>query len=245
MNILIIGANSAVAQAAASRWAARGARMYWLARNSDKLQRRLAEFDGQVAGWQCFDFTEPGRAAAAVDAAFDRLGTIDIALIAHGQLPDQQASEHDIELVEKAVMDNLTSAIAFLLPLTRRMQQQGHGSIGVITSVAGDRGRPRNFTYAAAKGGLSIYLQGLRSALWHSGVAVYTFRLGPVDTPMTASHEKNFSFADSGRVADAIVQAFNHRRYDIYIPGFWRWVMLLVRHMPEWLFQRLKFLSAR
>ncbi|HEY9033047.1 MAG TPA: SDR family NAD(P)-dependent oxidoreductase [Pseudomonadales bacterium] len=245
MKVLIIGATSAVARAVALRLAADGAQMYWLARNPHGLQQALAGLESSVRGSACYDFCDTAQAAQAVENAWQCLDGIDRVLIAHGMLPDQLRTEHDITLAEQTIASNLTSVIAFLLPLVQQMQAQGHGQIGVISSVAGDRGRPRNFTYAAAKGGLSVYLQGLRSTLWQSGVEIYTFRLGPVDTPMTASHQKNFSFASVDQVADVIVRAFAGRRYDIYVPGFWRWVMLVVRMLPEWLFQRLAFLSAR
>ena len=125
------------------------------------------------------------------------------------------------------------------------MQQQGFGKLGVISSVAGDRGRPRNFSYGAAKSAVSTYLQGLRSSLYDSGVEVYDFRLGPVDTPMTIDHEKNFSFSSVDKVSELIIRHFQGRKYCCYVPGFWYWVMLAVRNMPEAIFQRLKFLSAR
>jgi short-subunit dehydrogenase len=115
----------------------------------------------------------------------------------------------------------------------------------VITSVAGERGRPRNYTYGAAKGGLTIYLQGLRSKLWGSGVEIYTFKMGPVDTPMTVDHEKNFSFSTVDAVSEAIVKGFSKKRYERYVPGYWQIVMFFVRIMPERLFQKFDFLSGR
>ena len=115
----------------------------------------------------------------------------------------------------------------------------------MITSVAGDRGRPRNYSYGAAKAALTVYLQGLRSRLWNTGVEVYNFKMGPVDTPMTVDHEKNFSFSTSENVAQIMIKALANKRYEVYVPGYWAWVMLAVRLMPEALFQRLRFLSAR
>ncbi len=113
------------------------------------------------------------------------MGRIDLALIAHGDLLDQAASEVDLQAARNTFEINLMSVISLLIPLSNLMEEQGSGKIGVITSVAGDRGRPRNYTYGAAKGALNLYLQGLRSRLWESGVEIYTLKLGPVDTPMT------------------------------------------------------------
>ncbi len=244
--ILIIGATSAVAQAVAQRFVQQqNARIYCLARNPEKMEALAEALGAAYAGSIRYDFNQTLHARQAIKYAVEALGEIDMALIAHGALFDQIDSEHDFSVAQATFETNLLSVISFLIPLSEQMLQQGFGKIGVITSVAGDRGRPHNYTYGAAKGALNIYLQGLRSNLWRSGVEVYTFKMGPVDTPMTVDHEKNFSFATVDEVSKKIVNAFNKKRYEIYVPGFWRVVMFFVRIMPEWLFQRLKFLSAR
>ncbi|HEY1534399.1 MAG TPA: SDR family NAD(P)-dependent oxidoreductase, partial [Polyangiaceae bacterium] len=120
-----------------------------------------------------------------------------------------------------------------------------NGCIGVITSVAGDRGRPRNYTYGAAKGALNIYLQGLRTRLYAAGVAVTTLKLGPVDTPMTRAHKKHALFGKPKSVARSIVRALDARVPEAYVPSFWGATMPIVKNTPEWLFQRLPFLSGR
>lgn len=242
---LIIGATSAVAGAVAERLAERGARLYCLARNTDKMTRLEGALGDALVGYECFDFNATDQAADAIERARTDLGRIDLTLIAHGMLPDQVATEHDYELARTTFETNLLSVVALLIPLVDILLEQGGGKLGVITSVAGDRGRPRNYTYGAAKGALAIYLQGLRSRLWRDGVEVYTFKLGPVDSPMTVDHAKNPSFSSVSRVADGIVRAYDGGRYVVYIPGWWAAVMLAVRSMPEWLFQRLSFLSER
>jgi decaprenylphospho-beta-D-erythro-pentofuranosid-2-ulose 2-reductase len=245
MRILIIGATSAVAEAVARRFAVSGAAIFCLARDEQKMEAVASSLGGAVKGVCCFDFTDSALAREGIRRAVECLGGIDIALVAHGLLLDQEESEQDFALVKSTFEANCLSVIALLVPLCEVMKRQGSGKIGVITSVAGDRGRPRNFTYGAAKGGLSIYLQGLRSSLWGSGVEIYDFRLGPVDTPMTTSHEKNFSFSTVDTVADLIMKAFGSKNYCCYLPGWWRFVMLVVRNLPESLFQKLRFLSAR
>jgi decaprenylphospho-beta-D-erythro-pentofuranosid-2-ulose 2-reductase len=115
----------------------------------------------------------------------------------------------------------------------------------VITSVAGDRGRPRNYTYGAAKGALNLYLQGLRSRLVPAGVKVTTLKLGPVDTPMTRDHKKNALFATPAAVARGIVAALDAGAAEAYLPGYWAVIMAFVRLAPERLFQALPFLSGR
>jgi short-subunit dehydrogenase len=111
--------------------------------------------------------------------------------------------------------------------------------------VAGDRGRPRNYTYGTAKGALNVYLQGLRTRVWSRGVGVHTLKLGPVDTPMTATHEKTMLFARADRVAAGIVDAIDANRAEAYVPGYWRGIMAVVRNLPERVFQRLPALSGR
>jgi short-subunit dehydrogenase len=244
-HVLIIGATSAVAQGVAQRFAAQDATIFCLARQPEKMAVAAAALGEAFAGSFCYDFNQTERAAEAIATAVATLGHIDIALIAHGALFDQVESEHSFAMAKATLDTNLSSVVSFLIPLSAQMEKQGSGKIGVITSVAGERGRPRNFTYGAAKGALNIYLQGLRSRFWHSGVEIYTFKLGPVDTPMTIEHPKNASFATVDQVADAIVKAFQKKRYQRYVPGYWAFIMFAVRHLPEWLFQRLTFLSGR
>jgi decaprenylphospho-beta-D-erythro-pentofuranosid-2-ulose 2-reductase len=131
------------------------------------------------------------------------------------------------------------------VPLANHFESARAGRLGVITSVAGERGRPRNYTYGASKGALNLYLQGLRSRLYPAGVTVTTLKLGPVETPMTVTHEKNALFALPGAVARRIASAIDAGRSEVFVPWYWWAIMLLVRHAPEPVFQRLRFLSGR
>ena len=140
---------------------------------------------------------------------------------------------------------NFTSVVSLLIPLANHMERARSGSLAVITSVAGERGRPRNYTYGAAKGALSIYLQGLRTRLYPAGVSVTTLKLGPVDSPMTTDHAKHALFAKPPAVAQAILHAIDTRTAEAYVPFFWKAIMPIVRNTPEPLFQRLPFLSGR
>ena len=243
--ILIIGATSAVAQGIAQRYAQQRASIFCLARSPEKMEPIAQSLAEAYAGNFCYDFTQTDLAAEAITKAIEALGHIDIAIFAHGALLDQIESEHDYAVAYQTFAINQLSVIAQLIPLSEQMEHQGSGKIGVITSVAGERGRPRNYTYGAAKGSLNLYLQGLRSKLYNSGVEIYTFKMGPVDTPMTVDHEKNFSFSTVDEVSNTIVKGFESKRYERYVPGYWKLVMFFVRNMPEWLFQRLNFLSSR
>ena len=245
MNVLIIGATSAVAQSFAHLALKRNARLYCIARSADKLTALSEHLGEALIGFECYDFTDTSRAPEVISVAYQALGHLDVVLFAHGLLPNQNETEANFEETSRAFAVNTLSVIALLNPLHLRLREQSPpAKVAVITSVAGDRGRPRNFTYGAAKGGLGLYLQGLRSKYWSSHVELYNIKLGPTDTPMTVDHEKNGTFTTPDRAAELIMNGLQRRRYDLYVPGFWRWIMLAVRLMPEWIFQRLKFLSA-
>jgi len=246
LRVAIFGATSAIAAEVARLYAARGARLFLAGRDPGKLRALVAARGDAVAGWREVDFTVPGAAAGAVGAALETLGGgLDVAVIAHGALGDQLASERDVAEAERIIDVNFISVVALLVPLGNHFETAGGGHIAVLSSVAGDRGRPRNYTYGAAKGALNIYLQGMRTRLWPRGVGVHTLKLGPVDTPMTATHAKNRLFARADAVAAGIVAAIDAGRAEAYVPWFWRAIMAVVRNLPERLLQRLPALSGR
>jgi short-subunit dehydrogenase len=243
--VLILGATSAIAAEVAQLYGLRGARLLLVGRNGHKLAEVAARCASQAVSTTVMDFVEHEPTDATVDAWIATLGGLDVALIAHGDLGDQQASEHALAPAEAIVRANFLSAMGLLIPIANRMEAARHGRIAVITSVAGDRGRPRNYTYGAAKGALTIFLQGLRSRLYPAGVKVTTLKLGPVDTPMTREHRKHALFGKPAPVARAIVKAIDAGKPEVYIPSFWGVIMPIVKHAPERLFQALPFLSGR
>lgn len=245
--VLILGATSAIATEVARLYVARGARLHLVGRNADKLAAVVASLGASVAtvSSAVADFAHLTGNEQVIADGLGALGGVDVALIAHGDLGDQLASERHFEQAERTLIANFASVVSLLVPLANAMAAQGRGTLGVITSVAGDRGRPRNYTYGAAKGGLNIYLQGLRSRLFHSGVKVVTLKLGPVDTPMTRDHAKNALFARPEAVARGIVRALAARSAETYVPSFWSVIMPVVKHTPERVFQWLPFLSGR
>lgn len=244
-NIVIFGATSAIAQEVARNYASRGARLFLVGRSSHKLTPLLRELGPQVVGSRLQDFDETTAAESCVEEAIAALGTLDVALVAHGLLGDQRESERSRQASEQIARTNYTSVVALLIPLANHFEGRRGGKLAVLSSVAAERGRPRNYTYAAAKSALNVYLQGLRSRLYASGVGVYTIKLGPVDTPMTESHRKNLLFARAPEVARQIVRTIDRGRQEAYVPSWWRPVMFAVRNLPERLFQRVGALSAR
>jgi decaprenylphospho-beta-D-erythro-pentofuranosid-2-ulose 2-reductase len=243
--VLIFGATSAIAGEVARVYARRDARLYLVGRNPEKLAALAAELGDAVSGTAAADFTDTARAAALVAAALAAAGDVDVAVVAHGLLGDQVATERDFAAADRVIDTNFVSVVALLIPLANHFEARGAGHLAVLSSVAGERGRPRNYTYGAAKGALNVYLQGVRSRLSPRGIGVHTLKLGPVDTPMTVDHRKTLLFARSPAVAAAIVRAIDGNRAEVYVPWFWRFIMAVVRWIPEPLFRRIGALSGR
>lgn len=243
--VLIFGATSAVAAEVAVEYAGRGARLHLVGRNPDKLADVARRCRASEVTVEEADLADLGHNQELVDSAIAALGGATTVLIAHGDLGDQLASERDFDAAERILRVNFTSVVSLLIPIANHLEAARAGGLGVITSVAGDRGRPRNYTYGAAKGALNIYLQGLRTRLHGAHVSVTTVKLGPVDTPMTRDHRKHALFAKPKSVAHSIVRALDQRRAEVYVPSFWGAAMPVVKNTPEWLFQRLPFLSGR
>src|SRR6185437_9083593 len=150
--------------------------------------------------------------AGAIDRAFDTLGGADVTLIAHGTLPDQSRCDADADYALREFAVNGTSTIALATRIVQKLDAQGSGTLAVISSVAGDRGRASNYLYGSAKGAVSTYLSGLRQRLNARGVNVLTIKPGFVDTPMTAAFKKGLLWAKPDQVAHGIVGASDHRR---------------------------------
>ena len=242
---VIFGATSAIAAEVAVLCARRGDRLYLFGRNPEKMQALLQQLGPSVVGHECGDLDQCEKAEARVARAIECLGGLDRALIAHGYLGDQARSEREVLYAEQVLTTNFTSAVALLMPLATYCERQGHGHLAVITSVAGERGRPRNYTYGAAKRGLSCYLEGLRSRLYHAGVRVHNIKLGPVATPMSAGHPQNFLWGEKRAAARAIANAMERRWHVVYVPRTWALVMCIVRALPEFVFQRFAFLAGK
>ncbi len=250
MNILIFGATSAIAGAVARRYASAGNRFVLVARNEAKLAalcQRLTDSGADSAEPMLADLavlTDPGKPAKhdeLIDQAFTQLRNIDLVLICHGALPDQESCGTDFEAALEALDSNGLSAIALLTALAPKMMARGRGTIAVITSVAGDRGRRSNYVYGSAKALVSAWLQGMRGQLHEAGVHLIDIRPGLVDSPMTAHLPKGPLFTTPDRVATSIVKAVTRKRHTIYTPAWWRPILWIVKLIPNTIFKRLKF----
>jgi short-subunit dehydrogenase len=243
LRILVVGATSAIASETARRYAAYGSRLFLTGRHAERLQAVAADLRARGAAaveTAVLDVTDHGRCQEIVEAAWSAFGGLDVALLAHGTLPDQSRCQESAEQAVAALDVNFVSAVALLTPLANRFEAARHGCIAVITSVAGDRGRQSNYVYGAAKGGLDRYLEGLRNRLFRSGVAVVTLKPGFVDTPMTAGLRQGPLFVSARRAGAAVHRAIERRRNVAYIPWFWRPIMAIIRAIPETAFKRLR-----
>lgn len=240
-NIVIIGATSAIATEVARRYADNESRFFLVARNEGKLKAVVADLTtrgGAVVAVHIADLRNKGEHSHIVYNAITALGTIDIVLIAHGVLPDQAAISSDVEAGIETLLINGLSPISIAHHFALCLQKQGSGSLVVISSVAGDRGRQGNYMYGAAKAALTTYVAGLRGQLRQSGVHILTVKPGPVATPMTEGREQPF-IAQVGVVATDIIRGIEKKKLNLYTPWFWRYIMLLFKVMPERLVMRI------
>jgi len=213
-----------------------------VARNADRLtavaQDLMTRGALAVDTW-VMDLDDTAAHLEMLASAAERLGRIDLALIAHGVLGDQQAAEADFEVAAAILHTNFVSTVSLLTWLGNYFRAQSAGMLAVISSVAGDRGRKSNYVYGASKGALNVFLEGLRNRIDRDGVQVLTIKPGFVATPMTAHVAHNALFASPDQIARGILKAVDRRRDVAYLPWFWYWIMLLVRAIPNRFFKKM------
>ncbi|MCW0378494.1 Decaprenylphosphoryl-2-keto-beta-D-erythro-pentose reductase [Xanthomonas sacchari] len=240
--VLIIGATSAIAEAVARRYAQRGAMLALVGRNVQRLEATSQDLRARGAPAVTVHILDVNRLedhATCLDAASQALdGAIDVALIAHGTLPDQADCTASVEYALHEFSTNGTSAIALSIRLAQKLTSGS--TLAVISSVAGDRGRSSNYLYGSAKAAVTTFLSGLGQQLRSKGINVLTIKPGFVDTPMTAQFKKGALWATPDRVARGILRSIDRKRSVAYLPGFWRFIMAVITHIPETVFRRIK-----
>ncbi len=241
---LILGAKSAIAQALARRLAADGYDLVLAARESLQLEPFAADLrlrnQREVRLWEFDALAGEGLAELPEQVQRD-CGAFELGVLVFGYLGNQRLAQVESAEMERILHTNFTQAAMALSHLARYLEGRGEpGGLIAITSVAGDRGRQSNYFYGAAKGGLALFLQGLRNRLAATPVHVLTVKPGFVDTPMTQGLEGLFLVASPEKVAGDIVRAYNRKRDILYTPWFWRYIMLIIKNIPEKLFKRLK-----
>lgn len=240
-SLLVLGAGSGMARAVARRYAQAGWRLRLAGRDAAALERDAADLRLRGApdvACHVFDALDLDAHAAFLDALG---GPPDMVLCAVGLMADQAACEADPALADRVMRSNLNGPAHILLLLGARMAARGSGVIVGISSVAGDRGRASNYSYGAGKAGFTAFLSGLRGRLARDGVHVMTVKPGFVRTRMTADMDLPAVLtADPADVADAIFAAAAKRRDVIYVKPVWRWIMLVIRLIPERVFKRTR-----
>ena len=242
--IVIVGATSAIAMACARLWAAEQAEFFLVGRDTEKLRQIADDLNARgasAAHTHTLDLNQFDAHPAMLETCFSILGRVDIALFAHGTLPDQKACENDVAIALHEFSTNGLSVIALLTLLANRMEVQGSGTIAVISSVAGDRGRPSNYLYGTAKAAVTTFCAGLRARLFKSGVHVLTIKPGFVDTPMTQGLPlPGLLVASAERVATDIHRAIRRKSNSIYTPYFWVPIMFMIKAIPNAVFKKLR-----
>jgi short-subunit dehydrogenase len=240
--VLIVGATSAIAEATARLFAQRGDALFLTGRRADALETIATDLVVRGAakvGTATLDANDFSAHERVLDEAERLLGGLDTVLIAYGTLSDQAACETSPQLTAHELTSNGLSVATLLMRIAARFEAQRNGTIAVISSVAGDRGRQSNYVYGSAKALVTAFTSGLRQRLAKSGVAVITIKPGFVDTPMTAAFRKGLLWAKPQQVAAGILRAIDRSATVVYLPAFWRPIMLIIRAVPEGLFRRL------
>jgi decaprenylphospho-beta-D-erythro-pentofuranosid-2-ulose 2-reductase len=240
--VVILGAGSAIAEATARIWAAEGARLILVGRDATRLENVAADLKtrGAVRATPWLLDCANADAIGELDKMVEALGGLDILLLAYGSLRDQAELENDPNAVAKLVQTNFTSAVAWCLATKAILEKQGVGVLLVIGSVAGDRGRKSNFIYGATKGGLARLVEGIAHKLAPLGARAVLIKPGFVDTPMTASFtKKGLLWSQPEQVARVIGVAARRGGPIVYAPAFWQLIMLIIRHLPTFFYNRL------
>jgi decaprenylphospho-beta-D-erythro-pentofuranosid-2-ulose 2-reductase len=242
--IVIVGASSVIAEHCARLWAQQGPSELVL------VGRDLARLDGVASDLRvrapavrvtCLsaDFEDPAKIQALADGLCAER-PVDIVLIAHGSLPVQEACQTDLSANLDALTVNGLSPVLFAEAFAGHLAKAGQGALAVIGSVAGDRGRKSNYVYGAAKGLVTRYLQGLQHRLAGTGVKVVLVKPGPTDTPMTAQMKQSGArLADPAFVARSIIDGIAAGRPVVYAPAKWALIMMVIRHLPARIFNKL------
>jgi decaprenylphospho-beta-D-erythro-pentofuranosid-2-ulose 2-reductase len=244
LRIAILGASSAIAEQCARVWAPRGARFVLVGRRQDLLRSIAADLTvrgAETVECDVADLSALASLPATVKRVHSALGAIDIVLIAQGSLTDEVRAASDSEYLRAELDLNSIGPAVLMNEFAVILSRQGFGTLAVMSSVAGDRGRAMNGTYGSAKAMVTAFASALRQRVSPDGVTVLTIKPGSVDTPMTSDRPKGLLWSSAEHVARDIVAAIDAKKLVLYTPTYWRLVMLTISMIPERLFKRLKF----
>ncbi|MFT4822200.1 MAG: decaprenylphospho-beta-D-erythro-pentofuranosid-2-ulose 2-reductase [Halioglobus sp.] len=234
--ILVFGASSAICSEVLKLFAPNEATFYLVARDENKLAAQIDDLKvrgGTVAGHEVYDFNQWEAHEAAVQRAVASLEKIDIVIIAHGTLPNQSECETSPASMRACMEDNFSSAAIIIGCCAAALATAGSGTLVAISSVAGDRGRKSNYAYGSAKAGIDALLQGLRARLTASGINVVNIKPGMIKTPMTQDMNSGVLWSTPELIAPKIIRAMSKGSGVYYVPGYWRYIMFIIRALPN------------
>ena len=244
--ILVLGATSGIAEACCRIWAERGDSLFLVGRDGEKLAAVVADTRTRGASYVDFSVANLDNTAAHPELlahAINSLAGLDIAFLPLGVLGDQTQAERNFSHASEILQTNFVSPVSLLTWLGNYCAQRHSGTLAVVSSVAGERGRKSNYVYGSSKAGLTAFLGGLRNRIDREGVRVLTIKPGPVKTSMTEGMKGSHKFADVDAVAASIVKATDSglgKGPDVlYVPGIWRIIMAVIRAIPERVFKKL------
>ncbi|MGJ0486933.1 MAG: SDR family NAD(P)-dependent oxidoreductase [Methylomicrobium sp.] len=242
--IIIVGATSSIAEHCSRLWVKETeVDLTLIARDIDKAERIAGDLKVRsprsVIRVRKADFIDPRAIRQLVDDIVAE-GAVNTVLIAHGSLPDQAICQQDLTACHEALTVNGISPVLFAEAFAGHMQKNNSGTLAIIGSVAGDRGRKSNYVYGAAKGLVTRYAQGLQHRLANSKVKIVLVKPGPTDTPMTAHLTQQGSrLASVENVSQLIVKGINQGKPVVYAPTKWALIMMIIRHLPRFVFNKL------
>ncbi|WP_158790952.1 SDR family oxidoreductase [Granulicella sp. L60] len=240
--ILVLGATSGIAEATCRIWASQGASLFLVGRNAEKLAAVAQDLKTRGATYvetAVADLDDTEKHPELLAHAINSLTGMDVAYLAHGILGDQAEAERDFNTAAQILHTNFVAPVSLLTWLANYCVQRQLGTLAVISSVAGDRGRKSNYVYGSSKAGLSAFLGGLRNRIDREGVTVLSIKPGPTRTAMTAGMPKSEKFADPNAVAESIVKAIAAKKDSLYVPFQWQPIMFIIRNIPERVFKKL------
>lgn len=242
--ILFLGATSTIMRQVALRLVAKDDLVCLAARNMEELA--LIAEDLKIRSnaarviQRKFDTSDFDSHQELVESVHREFGGLDIVVAGTGALGDQLKARASLTTIKDIIDSNYVGIATTFSVAANLMEQQGSGCLCVLSSVAGDRGRQSNYLYGSAKSGMSSFMQGLRNRLYPSGVRVITIKLGFIDTKMVAGKSGTFLMASPEAAGAYIAKKISHGADVVYFPFFWRYVMLIISHIPEFIFKRMK-----
>lgn len=238
---LILGAKSDIGRALAHRFAQAGFRLYLAGRRAEELEADTSDIKvrfGQEASAHEFDALAY-ETHEAFYAQFDPQPEVVISVV--GMLPEQEEAEKDLPLLLRTLATNYNGCAHILSIAANAMEERKSGTIIGISSVAGDRGRASNYLYGSAKAGFTAFLDGLRNRMFAHGVHVITVKPGFVDTKMTEGMDLPGPLTHQPQgVAKDVFRAYRRKKNVLYTKWMWRYLMLIIRNIPEWKFKKMK-----